>query len=65
MEPTLFKAPKEIDGNKISRPSLNIVIIFLKFKACLQEQQQQSNEAINDNRENKHQEGIHCGLRKS
>lgn len=45
METTVFKAQKEVDGNKISSPNHKIIIILLKLKACLQqqEQEQQSN----------------------
>lgn len=39
-----IQALKEIDWNKISSPDLNIIIIFLECKACLQLKQQQQSD---------------------
>lgn len=62
METTVFKAQKEVDGNKISSPNHKIIIILLKLKACLQqqEQEQQSNMKQWMTIENKHQKGVPC-----
>lgn len=43
LESTLSKAPKKTHWKQISSPNLNIITIFLEFKECLQQQQQQRN----------------------
>lgn len=45
METTVFKAQKEVDGNKISSPNNKIIIVLLKLKACLQQQQEQEQQS--------------------